>query len=190
MQYSIYDDEFSTTASEKIVFLCNNDNNTMMRIIIKNDTVQNVGLYDYKRMTAYQSSQKFAVNSDLATNLSNITYSSHKFVDYNYYNKYKRYITITTNKTEKGTDINVKKVENHRRKLKGADYDLHIKTAVYPEFTNTQRLVISDICGKRFAHFKPINKEVILESYFLVNDIKTEIHILDKIEVINFEINL
>lgn len=188
MQYSIYDDEFSTTASEKVVFLCNNDNNTMMRIIIKNDTVQDVGLYDYKRMTAYVSKYKFAVNSNLATNLSNILYKSWRFVDYGYMNK--RYITITTNKTEKGTDINVKKVENHRRKLKGADYDLHIKTAVYPEFTNTQRLVISDICGKRFAHFKPINKEVILESYFLVNDIKTEIHILDKIEVINFEINL
>ena len=187
MQYSIYEDEFSTTASQKVVFLFNNDNKTMMRIIIKNDTVQNVGLYDYKRMTAYQSSHKFAVNSDLVTNLSNIIYNSYQFVDYNY--KY-RYITVKTNKTEKGTDINVKKVEKHRRKLSGPDYDLHIKTAVYPEFTNTQGFVISDICGKRFAHFKPINKEVVLESYFLVNDVKTEIYVLDKIEAINFELNL
>lgn len=187
MQYSFYEDEFSKTSSEKVIFLGNNENNNMMRLIIKNDTIQRIGLYDSKRKKAYLSDDKLLLNSDFVSNLSKIYFKTFQYVDYSYS---KKNITIQTNKIENGTKINVKKIEKQKINKLNSEYDLHIRTSIYPNFTNTQAIMLGYICGKKHQLFKWINKEVIVESFFIKNSIKTEIYKLDKIESTNFEIDM
>ena len=182
-QYSHYESEHSENPDCKIIFLCNNNDDNVMKIITKNDSVQQISIFDSKNLIAYSSVNKFILDSNLITNIAKSDFIKFNYANYTYssYDK-----SITTTKIENGSLINVKKIKSNRD---GKSYDLYLKTYKHPKFTNTQETVIGLICGKTYSQFDKINNEVILESYFLINGIKTDLYLLDNLQEVNFEIS-
>lgn len=182
-QYSHYQSENSEKADHRIVFLSNNDNDTSMKFHVVNDTVKNISIYDEKAKKVYYSKGGFALNSN--TNL-NYSLSSQKYelrltsID----DKINKNAIISTNKIGEDNIINIKETN------KDDTYDLYIKTVKNSKYINTQNFTIEMITHHRIWDLYKINSEVVLESYYLKDNIKTDIYKLDNIEDVNFEITL
>lgn len=160
-----------------------------MTILIKNDTIQHVSIYDKEPNRSYLSREKIKYSSDLNLNnkLSTLKFEMFEFSNFEKTNKN----AITSiSQIGNGNFINIKEFKNIKKKNKIINYDLYIKTIRYPRFTNTQNHTISMITHHRIWNMKKINSEVILESYYLKDNIKTDIYKLDNIEEVNFEITI
>ena len=189
-QYSHYESEKDEKADHKIVFLCNNYDDAIMKFFVFNDTVKNISIYDRKAKRVYFSRGEFVLNSN--TNL-NYSLSSQKYelrllsID----EKTNKNVIISTNKIEDDNIINIKEFKNIKKKNKIITYDLYIRTVKNSKYINTQNFTIGMITHHRiWGDMGKINSEVVLESYYLKDNIKTDIYKLDNIEEINFEITV
>ena len=86
--------------------------------------------------------------------------------------------------------LKTKEFKNIKKKNKIITYDLYIRTVKNSKYINTQNFTITMITHHRIWDMHKINSEVILESYYLKDNIKTDIYKLDNIEEVNFEITL
>lgn len=183
-QYSHYENENSEKADYKVVFLCNNDNDTNLKFYVINDTIKNISIFDKKTNKVFFSDGGFVV--DVKTNLSQKLATC----------KFDLRQSIIDEKTNKNVTISLDSIgdisimnirEAKRKKILN---DLYIKIAKNSKYTNTQNFTISMITHHRIWGIEKINNEIILESYYLKNNIKTDVYKLDSIEEVNFEIKM
>ena len=183
-QYSHYENENSEKEDSKIVFLCNNEDDTTMKFFVVNDTVKNISIFDKKSNKVFFSEGGFTIDSktNLSHKLAICKFDLRQsFID----EKINKNITVTTNIVGDENIINIK--ETKRKKIL---YDLYIKTTKNSKYINTQNFTISMITHHRIWGIEKISSEIILESYYLKNNIKTDIYKLDSIEEVNFEIKI
>ena len=183
-QYSHYKNEHSEKADHKIVFLCNNENDITMKFFVVNDTVKNISIYDKKENKVYFSKGKFVLNSKTDMN-QKLSSQKFEYIQVPIDEKTNSNVKISTNIVDGENIINIKEVTK-----KKTTYDLYLKTNKNSKYINTQNFTIGMITHHRIWDIHKINSEVVLESYYLKNNIKTDIYKLDNIEEVNFEIIL
>ena len=183
-QYSHYENEHSEKADQKIVFLCNNDNDITMKFFVVNDTVKNISIYDKKENKVYFSKGKFVLNNKTDIN-QKLSSQKFEYIQVPIDEKTNSNVKISTNIVNGENIINVKEVIKEK-----TTYDLYLKTNKNSKYINTQNFTIGMITHHRIWDMHKINSEVVLESYYLKNNIKTDIYKLDNIEEVNFEITL
>lgn len=183
-QYSHYENENSEKADSKIVFLCNNEDDTTMKFFVVNDTVKNISIFDKKSSKVFFSEGGFILDNKTNLNykLSNCKFDARELF---YEEKTNKNVTVSTDAIGEENIINIR--ETKKRKT---IYDLYIKTVKNSKYINTQNFTIGMITHHRIWDIYKINSEVILESYYLKDNIKTDIYKLDNIEDVNFEITL
>lgn len=183
-QYSHYENENSEKADSKLVFLCNNEDDTTMNFFVVNDTVKNISIIDKKSSKVFFSEGGFILDSKI--NL-NYMFSTCKFDlrELFYEEKINKNVTISNDIIDGENIINIRETKKKKNL-----YDLYIKTVENSNYINTQNFTISMITHHRIWGIKKINTKIIKESYYLKNNIKTDIYKLDKIEDVNFEIKL
>ncbi len=183
-QYSHYENEYSEKANSKIVFLCNNEDDITMQFFVVNDTVKNISIFDKKSSKVFFSEGGFILEykTNLNYKLSNCKFDLREFF---YEDNINKNVTISTDVIGEENIINIRET-----KKKKTIYDLYIKTVNNSKYINTQNFTISMITHHRILGIEKINSEIILESYYLKNNIKTDIYKLDNIEEVNFEINV
>ena len=183
-QYSHYENQHSEKADHKIVFLCNNDNDITMKFFVVNDTVKNISIYDKKENKVYFSKGKFVLNNKTDIN-QKLSSQKFEYIQVPIDEKTNSNVKISTIIVDGENIINVKEVIKEK-----TTYDLYLKTNKSSKYINTQNFTIGMITHHRIWDMHKINSEVILESYYLKNNIKTDIYKLDNIEEVNFEIIL
>jgi hypothetical protein len=183
-QYSHYENENSEKANSKIVFLCNNEDDTTMSFFVVNDTIKNISIFDKKSRKVFFSQGGLVL--DGKTNL-NYIFSTCKFDlrEFFYEEKTNKNVTISNDIIDGENIINIRET-----KKKKTIFDLYIKTVENSKYINTQNFTISMITHHRIWGIKKINTKIIKESYYLKNNVKTDIYKLDNIQDVNFEIKI
>ena len=121
-QYSHYENEHSEKADQKIVFLCNNEDDTTMKFFVVNDTVKNISIYDKKENKIYISQGKFVLNKKTDIN-QKLSSQKFEYIQIPIDEKTNSNVKISTNIVDGENIINVKEVIKEK-----TTYDLYLKT--------------------------------------------------------------